>query len=179
MRLSEEEAAEAIASLDSELLRIVEESAENIREYHTLQKRSGFTLDRGNGAVLRQIVRPCGCGGHLCARRQGELSQQRFDECHPGKGGGSGQNCHGDARGQDGKLPPLTIAAAKQRVLTKSIRSAARGHCRFCLRHRDGTARRCSDGAGQCVCGHCQAHGIRQRGDRHDSGAQRGAGRGG
>lgn len=113
MRLSEEEAEEAIASLDSELLRIVEESAENIREYHTLQKRSGFTLDRGNGAVLRQIVRPVDVAGIYVPGGKASYPSSVLMNAIPAKVAGVGRIVMATPAGRDGKLPPLTIAAAK------------------------------------------------------------------
>ena len=113
MRLSEEEAAEAIASLDSELLRIVEESAENIREYHTLQKRSGFTLDRGNGAVLRQIIRPVDVAGIYVPGGKASYPSSVLMNAIPAKVAGVGRIVMATPAGRDGKLPPLTIAAAK------------------------------------------------------------------
>lgn len=181
MRLSEEETEEAIASLDSELLQIVEESAENIREYHALQKRSGFTLDRGNGAVLRQIVRPVDVAGIYVPGGKASYPSSVLMNTIPAKVAGVGRIVMGDARGQGRKA---AAAHGWPRAKTAGVDEIYKiggcaGHCRFCLWHRDSAARRGSDGAGQCVCGHCQAHGDLQRGDRHDSRPQRGAGRGG
>ncbi len=51
------EIEKAVATVGDDFMKILTEAAENIREFHTHQKRNGFSIQR-NGAVLGQRVIP-------------------------------------------------------------------------------------------------------------------------
>ena len=56
LRVTEEEIAEAFASVDSEFVEILREAAENIRQFHQMQKNDGFTLKKSDGIIIGQKV---------------------------------------------------------------------------------------------------------------------------
>jgi len=58
IEVTREELDQAMASVDPELLRILRMAAENIREFHTMQLRQGFSYRRSNGAILSQRITP-------------------------------------------------------------------------------------------------------------------------
>ena len=58
IEVTQEELDQALASVDPELLRILRMAAENIREFHSMQLRQGFTYQRPNGAILSQRITP-------------------------------------------------------------------------------------------------------------------------
>ncbi|MCD8295853.1 MAG: histidinol dehydrogenase [Clostridia bacterium] len=55
--VTEREIAEAKASLDAEYIQTLQDCIDNIREFHSAQKRSGFEIKR-NGAVLGERIIP-------------------------------------------------------------------------------------------------------------------------
>jgi len=58
LEVTAEEIEAAKASLDPDLLRVMEEAAENIREFHRKQVREGFSFEKKGGVVLGQKVTP-------------------------------------------------------------------------------------------------------------------------
>ena len=58
LRVTDEEIAQAVASVEPEFLEVLKKASANIREYHELQKRKGFELVREGGVVVGQKVLP-------------------------------------------------------------------------------------------------------------------------
>jgi len=56
--VSEEELDEAYKNTDSGFISVLEQAAENIRRFHSMQKRDGFTLKKENGIILGQKIIP-------------------------------------------------------------------------------------------------------------------------
>ena len=63
LRVSEEEIEAALAQVEPEFIRILEAAAENIRAFHTLQRREGFELRREGGVIVGQRVTPVEVAG--------------------------------------------------------------------------------------------------------------------
>ena len=58
LEVSRDEIDAAYESVDKEFIAVLEEAAENIRAFHSLQKRDGFSFAAGDGKVLGQKVIP-------------------------------------------------------------------------------------------------------------------------
>ena len=52
IEVSEEEIDEAFNIVEPEFIRILKDAAENIREFHSLQKRNSFILNNKEGVVI-------------------------------------------------------------------------------------------------------------------------------
>lgn len=58
LKVTEQEIKSAVESVESEFLQILKTAAQNIREYHSKQKREGFEIKRENGVILGQKILP-------------------------------------------------------------------------------------------------------------------------
>ena len=58
LEVTDAEIDEAFRSVDAEFVSIIEEAAENIREFHSRQKRNSFVINEKNGVVTGQKVMP-------------------------------------------------------------------------------------------------------------------------
>ena len=58
LEVTEEEIEDAFAAVDPALIEVIKKAAENIREYHSKQKREGFRFERKNGVILGQKITP-------------------------------------------------------------------------------------------------------------------------
>ena len=58
LEVTPEEIDEAFASVDEKFVKIIEEAAENIREFHSRQVRNSFIISEKNGVVTGQKVMP-------------------------------------------------------------------------------------------------------------------------
>lgn len=58
LRVSAEEIKDAVEIIDKEFIRILKRAYDNITEYHSAQKRTGFVTERDNGVILGQKVIP-------------------------------------------------------------------------------------------------------------------------
>ena len=58
LRVSTEEIKEAVENTDKEFMRILKRAYDNITQYHSAQKRTGFVTERENGVILGQKVIP-------------------------------------------------------------------------------------------------------------------------
>ncbi len=58
LEVTQEEIEDAYASVDTELIQILEEAAANIRAFHSRQKRNSFIINENKGIVIGQKVMP-------------------------------------------------------------------------------------------------------------------------
>lgn len=58
IEVTEDEIEKAYRSTNPALIMALKNAAENIKEYHSKQLQKGYSIDRGNGILLGQIVRP-------------------------------------------------------------------------------------------------------------------------
>ena len=63
LSVKKEEIENAAKSVDKEFLRILNDAAKNIREFHSKQKRDGFEIKRENGVILGQKIIPVDAAG--------------------------------------------------------------------------------------------------------------------
>lgn len=58
LEVKQEEIEAAYQKADKEFIAVLEETAENIREFHAEQKRTGFALKKENGVIVGQKITP-------------------------------------------------------------------------------------------------------------------------
>lgn len=58
LAVTDEEIEKAYNETDGDFISVLEEAAENIRQFHSMQKRDGFTLKKENGIILGQKIIP-------------------------------------------------------------------------------------------------------------------------
>lgn len=108
-----EEIEDAAASLDPELLAVMERAAENIRAFHSRQKREGFILNEREGVVLGQKVIPIEKVGLYVPGGTAPLSSTVLMDAIPAKIAGVRELVMATPPGPGGKIDPAILAAAK------------------------------------------------------------------
>jgi histidinol dehydrogenase len=58
LKVSEKEIDDAFEAADTEFIRILERAAENIRRFHRMQLREGFTIEGPDGVIMGQKIIP-------------------------------------------------------------------------------------------------------------------------
>ena len=58
LKVSQQEMEDALTLVDAELVDIMKEAAENIRDYHQLQTEKTWLQTKSNGAILGQLITP-------------------------------------------------------------------------------------------------------------------------
>ncbi|MBQ9942341.1 MAG: histidinol dehydrogenase [Christensenellaceae bacterium] len=111
--VSEAEIEEAYANTDAQLIAVMRESAENIRAYHQLQKREDFELKKP-GILLRQAVRPIARAGVYVPGGKASYPSSVLMNIIPAKVAGVGEIIMASPADKNGKLPALTLIAAKE-----------------------------------------------------------------
>lgn len=113
IRVTDAEIERAYAEIDAELLEVVRASARNIREYHEMQKREGFTLLRG-GRSLSQRILPLSRVGVYVPGGKAAYPSSVLMNVIPAKAAGVKEICMATPAGSDGSIPPLTLVAAAE-----------------------------------------------------------------
>ena len=113
LRVTEEEIAEAVASVEPEFIRILEAAAENIRAFHSLQKRDGFELKRENGVIVGQRVTPVDVAGIYVPGGTAAYPSTVLMDAIPAVVAGCERVVMVTPPSKDGKINPAILAAAK------------------------------------------------------------------
>ena len=113
LEVTEAELQEAFASADPELLKIMEEAAENIRIFHRAQVRTGFTLEQPDGIVLGQKVTPIEKVGIYVPGGRAAYPSTVLMDTIPAKIAGCSQIVMVTPPDRSGKVNPVILAAAK------------------------------------------------------------------
>ncbi|MGN0732757.1 MAG: histidinol dehydrogenase [Emergencia sp.] len=113
LEVSEEEFEEAFRAVDDEFLSILEEAAENIREYHRHQVKEGFEIRKDNGVVLGQKVTPLEKVGLYVPGGTAAYPSTVLMDSIPAKIAGCGEIVITTPPGADGKINPVILAAAR------------------------------------------------------------------
>ena len=111
--VSEAEIDEAFASVDLEFLTILEQAAENIRNFHSKQVRSSFVIADKPGIVLGQKVTPIEKVGVYVPGGTAAYPSTVLMDTIPAKIAGCGTIVMVTPPGADGKINPVILAAAK------------------------------------------------------------------
>lgn len=112
LRVSEEEISEALSSVDSEFIEILREAAENIREFHRMQKNDGFTLKKSDGVVIGQKVIPVDVAGLYVPGGTAAYPSTVLMDAIPAKIAGVKRVVMVTPPNKEGKVNPVILAAA-------------------------------------------------------------------
>ncbi len=113
LRVSEAEIEEAVASVEPEFIRILSAAAENIRAFHSLQKREGFELKRENGVIVGQRVTPVDVAGIYVPGGTAAYPSTVLMDAIPAVVAGCERVVMVTPPSKDGKVNPAILAAAK------------------------------------------------------------------
>lgn len=113
LAVSEEEIAQAVATVDPKLLRILEKAADNIRAFHQRQVRSSFVMAERPGVVLGQKVTPIERVGLYVPGGTAAYPSTVLMDAIPAKIAGCPQLVMVTPPGRDGRVNPVILAAAR------------------------------------------------------------------
>jgi len=113
LAVSEEEIEEAFAEVDPDFIRILNAAAENIRNFHSRQVRTGFMIDDGDGIVLGQKIIPVEKAGIYVPGGTAAYPSTVLMDSIPAKLAGVPQIVMVTPPGKDGKVSAPILAAAK------------------------------------------------------------------
>ena len=111
--VSQEEMEEAFGTVEPEFLSILEEAAENIRNFHSKQVRNSFVIADKPGIVLGQKVTPIEKVGLYVPGGTAAYPSTVLMDTIPAKIAGCGTIVMVTPPGPDGKINPVILAAAK------------------------------------------------------------------
>lgn len=114
LEVTAEEIEEAFNIVEPEFIRILERAAENIREFHSAQKRNSFVVDTDkNGVVIGQKVIPIEKAGLYVPGGTAAYPSTVLMDSIPAKIAGCKEICICTPPSSDGKVNPVILAAAK------------------------------------------------------------------
>lgn len=113
LRVTEEEFAEAYAQVDAEFLDVLRKASENIRSYHSLQKKTSW-FDYREGVILGQKITPVGSVGVYVPGGKAPLSSSLLMNVLPAKVAGVEKISIATPCGRNGKVAPAVLVAAKE-----------------------------------------------------------------
>lgn len=113
LEVSAEEIDAAFAALEPEFVAIIEEAAENIREFHRHQVRTGFAITPRDGVVLGQRVIPLERVGLYVPGGTASYPSSVIMNCIPAKLAGCDEIVMVTPPSKDGSIKPAILVAAK------------------------------------------------------------------
>ena len=112
LQVSKEEINEAINSTDKALLSVMREAAENIRAFHTKQRREGFKIEK-DGAITGQKTVPVDVAGLYVPGGTAAYPSTVLMDSIPAKIAGCRQVMIVTPPDKDGRINPAILAAAQ------------------------------------------------------------------
>ena len=112
LEVTEAEMDEALAVTEQSFIAVLERAADNIRRFHQMQKRSGFTLDDRPGVVLGQKILPVEKAGIYVPGGKAPLSSTVLMDAIPAVIAGVPEVIMVTAPNSEGKINPAVLAAA-------------------------------------------------------------------
>ncbi len=122
LRVTEEEIQEALSLVEPSLLSVMEKSMKNIREYHEKQKQYSWFDSRPNGTMLGQKVTPLASVGVYVPGGKAAYPSSVLMNIIPAKVAGVERIVMVTPPGRDGKVNPVTLAAAHLAGVTESYK---------------------------------------------------------
>lgn len=113
LEVTEEEIEDAFAAVDPALIEVIKKAAENIREYHSKQKREGFRFERKNGVILGQKITPIENVGIYIPGGTASYPSSVLMNTIPAKIAGCRQIVMVSPPSRGGTIAPVILAAAK------------------------------------------------------------------
>ena len=121
LEVSAEEIQAAYDSTDPELIKVMEEAAENIRDFHSRQKRNSFIIAEKDGVVLGQKVMPIQRAGVYVPGGTAAYPSTVLMDCIPAKIAGC-EDIIITTPAPGGEINPVILAAAKIAGVTRIFR---------------------------------------------------------
>lgn len=112
LRVSREEIDEAVAAVDPDFIRILNKAAENIRRFHTAQKRQSFIINDTDGVVMGQKIIPVDRAGLYVPGGTAAYPSTVLMDAIPAKIAGVPEVVMVTPPSVDGKVNPAILAAA-------------------------------------------------------------------
>lgn len=103
----------AHAAMDKAFIAVLEKAADNIRSYHSRQKRESFVISEREGIVLGQKIVPVAVAGIYVPGGTAAYPSTVLMDTIPAKIAGVGQVVMVTPPGRDGKVSQAVLAAAK------------------------------------------------------------------
>ena len=122
LRVTKEEIAEALSLVEPSLLSVMEKSMKNIREYHEKQKQYSWFDSQPNGTILGQKVTPLASVGVYVPGGKAAYPSSVLMNIIPAKVAGVERIVMVTPPGKDGKVNPVTLAAAHLAGVTDAYR---------------------------------------------------------
>ncbi len=113
LEVTEAEIDEAFNSVEPEFIEIIKEAAENIRAFHSRQKRNSFIINEKDGVVTGQKVMPIEKVGLYVPGGTAAYPSTVLMDSVPAKIAGCSQIVMVTPPRADGKVNPVILAAAK------------------------------------------------------------------
>ena len=113
LEVSPEEFEQALKETPSEFLRILQDCAKNIREFHSNQVRKGFKIERENGVIIGQKITPIERAGLYVPGGTAAYPSTVLMDSIPAKIAGVKELYITTPPNKEGKVNPVILAAAK------------------------------------------------------------------
>ena len=113
LAVTEEELDAALASVEPEFLRILEEAAANIRRFHEKQVRTSFIINEQDGVVTGQKITPVDRAGLYVPGGTAAYPSTVLMDAIPAKIAGVREVCMVTPPSRDGSVNPAILAAAR------------------------------------------------------------------
>ncbi len=113
LEVTAEEFDRAMEAVKPEFLAILRQAAENIRQFHSHQVRSGFTIEEQDGIVMGQKITPIEKVGLYVPGGTAAYPSTVLMDSIPAKLAGCSELCIATPPGKDGSVNPAILAAAK------------------------------------------------------------------
>lgn len=113
LEVTKEEIDEAYSSIDERFIRVIEEAAANIREFHSRQVRNSFVISEKDGIVVGQKVIPIEKVGLYVPGGTAAYPSTVLMDSIPAKIAGCREIVMVTPPSSDGKVNPVILAAAK------------------------------------------------------------------
>ncbi|MBE5755004.1 MAG: histidinol dehydrogenase [Clostridiales bacterium] len=110
--VSQQEILDAVESVDKEFLSVLKKAAENIRLFHSQQKRKGFEIKNAQGAIVGQKILPIERAGLYVPGGTAAYPSTVLMDAIPAKIAGCEQVVMVTPPNKDGKVNPVILAAA-------------------------------------------------------------------
>ena len=121
LEVSSEEIQAAYDATDPELIKVMEEAAANIRDFHSRQKRNSFIIAEKDGIVLGQKVMPIQRAGVYVPGGTAAYPSTVLMDCIPAKIAGC-EDIIITTPATGGEINPVILAAAKIAGVTRIFR---------------------------------------------------------
>ncbi|MBQ8338746.1 MAG: histidinol dehydrogenase [Oscillospiraceae bacterium] len=110
--VSKEEIEEAVAEVEPKFLEILKKAAENIRTFHKMQVREGFSIEKKNGIVIGQKITPVDRAGLYVPGGTAAYPSTVLMDAIPAKIAGCPEVVMVTPPSKNGKINPVILASA-------------------------------------------------------------------